>query len=916
MNFFSFFHSSPDLLFVFNEDGVIIESNRTAAEKLKYKPEELPGKSIYSFYPPERRKDTEMYLHEISGLKRSYCPIPMISKTGELLHVETSISRGIWNGKPAIFSLSKDVTERRLAEESAKKNEERYRILFENINDAVFVHEFTSEGLPGRFMEVNNIACERLGYTREELLQKSPGDIDSPEGHVVVPEMMKILEKDRHAVWQGVHVTKNGKQIPVEISNHLFTLEGKPVVLATVHDITDRKKTEDLLKRSEEKYRKIFENIQDIFYQADTDGRIVEISPSIERYSGFKPEELIGTKVEEAYLNPEDRNILLKELVSKGEVQDYIVRLKTKMKNEVYVSANIHILYGTDGKPIGVEGSLRDVSERINAEERLKINEKLLIKQNEEYAALNQELRWRNEQMQMINKELQQASDIFTNIRTGLHIYHLEDPDDDSTLRMIGVNPAGETLTGISAKDLLGNTLNENFPGLREKGIEHEYANVVRTKVAKQFDELVYGDDRVVEGAFTFNAFPLPDNCVGISFENVTEQYKARQAIIESNRQLIEAKEKAEESDRLKSAFLANMSHEIRTPMNGIMGFSMMLADPLLPKETRDSYIKIVNSSCEQLLHIVNDIIEISKIEAGQIDVSESVFDLKILLDEVFTFYSPITREKGVKLEVDRAGCNLSQNSFVVSDRTKLRQILDNLLSNAVKFTLSGKIIMRCELKNGFIMFRVEDTGIGIEPELQNVIFERFRQVESTFTKNYGGTGLGLAITRAYVEKLGGKITVRSEFGRGSAFSFRLPYKPASEVSIGEVNVSRFRPLDLGMTILVVEDEEINWLYLNEILKNRVRVIRAVTGREAIEIVKLNGEINIILMDIKLPDINGLELTKIIKSINGKIKVIAQTAYALSGDRESVIAAGCSGYISKPVNRDELLNLILAYSNK
>jgi CheY-like chemotaxis protein len=199
---------------------------------------------------------------------------------------------------------------------------------------------------------------------------------------------------------------------------------------------------------------------------------------------------------------------------------------------------------------------------------------------------------------------------------------------------------------------------------------------------------------------------------------------------------------------------------------------------------------------------------------------------------------------------------------------------------------------------------------------LQSVIFERFRQVESTYTKTYGGTGLGLAITKAYVEKLGGSIKVHSVFGKGSKFSFVVPFKVATEVNIQKEKVSMFRPLDLGMTIMVVEDEEINWLYLNEILKNRVRVLRAVNGKEAIEIVGQNPGIDIILMDIKLPDINGLELTKIIKSMNDKVKIIAQTAYALSGDRESVIAAGCSGYISKPVNRDELLNLIIAYSNK
>ncbi len=895
---------------------MIIESNKTAAEKLQYEPDELVGKSIFSLHPPEFQKEAEVFLQEILSSKRSYCPIPLISRKGELIHVETNISQGTWDGKPAIFSLSKDLTEKRIAEESAKMNEERYKLLFENINDALFVHEMNPDGMPGRFLEVNEIASERLGYTKEELLTMGPLDLDAPESLDNVPVVMERLRRDRHIVWEGIHMTKAGVKIPVEISNHLFSLEGKSVILSTVRDITYRKETEDLLKKSEEKYRKIFENVQDIFYQADIDGRIVEISPSIERYSGYKPEELIGMKVDDVYLNPGDREELMKILAIKGEVEDYIVSLKSKYGKEISVSANIHILQGPDGKIMGVEGSLRDVSERLIAEERLRENEKLLRIQNEEYAALNQELRWRNDQILMINKELQQASDIFMNIRTGLHIYHMENIDDDSTLRMIGTNPAAERLTGIAAKDLLGNTLDENFPGLRAKGIPEAYANVVRTKNSIQFDELFYSDERVLEGAYTLNAFPLPDNCVGVSFENVIEQFKAREVIIESNRQLIEAKEKAEESDRLKSAFLANMSHEIRTPMNGIMGFSMMLADPQLPKETRESYLKIVNSSCEQLLHIVNDIIDISKIEAGQIELNESAFDLSILLNELVTFYSTTAREKGVKLEIDQHRCNLNSSSWIVSDRTKLRQIFDNLFSNALKFTPSGRIILRCELVNGDIKFEVEDTGIGIEPELQSIIFERFRQVESNYTKTYGGTGLGLAITKAYVEKLGGSIRVQSVFGKGSRFSFKLPYKAASEKTFQKEKVLKFRPLDLGMTIMVVEDEEINWLYLNEILKNRVRVLRAVNGKEAIELIKQNPGIDIILMDVKLPDINGLELTKIIKSMNENVKVIAQTAYALSGDRESVIAAGCSGYISKPVNRDELLNLIIAYSNK
>ncbi|MBK7625746.1 MAG: PAS domain S-box protein [Bacteroidales bacterium] len=733
-------------------------------------------------YQPERHEDVDRCLEENLTGKRSHCPLPLLSKKGELLYVETKLSHGIWNGSEVIFSVGKDITE--------------------------------------------------------------------------------------------------------------------------------KLKTEELLKRSEEKYRKIFENIQDIFYQSDLTGRITEISPSIERYSGYKPEELIGMKIEDVYLNPGDRGELLKVLSEKGEIEDYIVNLRTKDNRLVHVSANIHLLFDSEGKPTGVEGSLRDVSERIAAQEKLRESEQLLRKQNEEYAALNEELKKRNDEILRINKELQQASDIFMNIRTGLHIYHLENVDDDSTLRMIAVNPAAERLTGIAAGDVVGKTLDENFPGLRAKGIPADYANVVRTKISKQFEDITYGDNRVIDGAFSFNAFPLPDNCVGISFENVTEQVRASEAIIESNRQLKSAKEKAEESDRLKSAFLANMSHEIRTPMNGIVGFSVMLADPTLPKDTRDAYIKIVNSSCDQLLHIVNDIIDISRIEAGQIDLTESTFDLIELIDEVISFYELAAKEKGIGLIKEPIPEILSDNPLVRSDRTKIRQVLDNLLSNAVKFTHSGRISFRCSVPGDFILVEIEDTGIGIEKELQGVVFERFRQVETSFSRQYGGTGLGLSITKAYIEKMGGDLQLTSELGRGSVFSVRLPYKPVKNGEKTERRDLKRAELKKGITVLVVEDEEINWLYLNEILKKSVTTINAVNGKQAMDFIKKYPEISVVLMDIKLPDINGLELTGMMKELNSNLKIIAQTAFALAGDREKAFEAGCSGYITKPVDKEELLKLI------
>jgi len=912
-NLLSFFHSSPDLLFVFDSDGYILETNNTVTEKLKFTTQELKGKLIFTLHSPDDWEKAKKYLSEILAGNRSFCPLPLMAKDGELLYAETKISKGTWNGKDAIFSISKDVSEKKQAEETARKIEERYHVLFSNINDVVFVHEYTESGMPGKFFEVNEKACERLGYTREEFLNMTPKDIDAPEGYALVPEMMQKLERDKHVVWEGVHVTKKGVKIPVEISNHLFDMEGRPVILATVRDITERKKSEELLKKSEEKYRKIFENIQDVFYQSDLTGRIIEISPSIERYSGYKPEELIGMKIEDVYLNAGDRAEMLRMLSVKGEIQDFIIKLKAKDNREVLVSANIHLLYD-QGKPIALEGSLRDVTDRINSQEKLKESEYLLRKQNEEFAALNNELKKRNEQILLINKDLQQASDIFMNIRTGLHIYHLEDVEDDRTLRMIAVNPAAERLTGINSGEVIGKTLDENFPGLRAKGIPQDYANVVRTKISKQFEEVTYGDKRLVEGAFTFNAFPLPENCVGISFENITEQIKARESIIESNKQLKIAKEKAEESDKLKSSFLANMSHEIRTPMNGILGFSMMLSDPSLPEETRESYVKIVNSSCDQLLHIINDVIDISKIETGQTDLFVSSFSLYDLFDELISFYSPTANERGVNLSIKASEDTHPLNGGIIADRTKLRQVLDNLLSNAVKFTHSGEIVLRWGISDELIYVEIQDTGIGIPDDHKEIIFERFRQVDTSFSKNYGGTGLGLSISKAYIEKMGGKINVTSELGKGSTFSFTIPYEMSNETHFPSIGPNSKIKIKENIKILVVEDEEINWFYLYEILKKSTKPINAVSGAQAIELLKSNPDIEIVLMDIKLPDINGLELTKIIKSMNPEITVIAQTAFALSGDREKALEAGCSEYISKPVKKDALLELIATFS--
>ena len=373
------------------------------------------------------------------------------------------------------------------------------------------------------------------------------------------------------------------------------------------------------------------------------------------------------------------------------------------------------------------------------------------------------------------------------------------------------------------------------------------------------------------------------------------------------------AKDKAEESDRLKSAFLANMSHEIRTPMNGVLGFLELLKAQDLSDQTKSEYIDIVNKSGQRLLSTINDIIELSKIESGEILINKQEIDLKSFLSYYSGFFTPQASEKGLLLE---PGLNTSEKVKIFTDKSKLDSILTNLIKNAIKFTESGSI------KYGFtrddnddLKFYVQDTGPGIHPEKLNLIFERFRQGEVSLSRGYEGSGLGLSITKAYVEALGGKIWVVSEYGKGSCFYFTIPNMDKTRRTLIHVDKlptvkNKLLPGE-KLNLLIAEDDEVSYLYLKTILKSfDVNISRCSTGSDTVEFCRSNPEIHLILMDIKMPDMDGYTATKLIREFNTNVVIIAQTAFAFAEDKEKAIAAGCSDYLSKPISNTQLNALI------
>lgn len=373
------------------------------------------------------------------------------------------------------------------------------------------------------------------------------------------------------------------------------------------------------------------------------------------------------------------------------------------------------------------------------------------------------------------------------------------------------------------------------------------------------------------------------------------------------------AEQKAIESDRLKTAFLQNISHEIRTPMNSIIGFSDLLKDKETTDSERTEFLEMIGKSSDQLLNIINEVLDISLIETGNISITKKRVQLNNLMDELYLVFKPLINKDILFTEIKGLRDPLS---LILTDGIKVRQILNNLLENAIKFTEKGHISFGYALENDELKFFIEDTGIGIHSDFHQKIFERFHKVGPENVKLYEGVGLGLAICKGNVDLLKGKIWIESEPDKGSNFFFTIQYEPVyEEETIRIKQTDTIKDLS-NLTILVAEDDEINYQYIKEIFRDTgASLLHAVNGKEAVEICQNNNNIGLILIDIKMPVMNGYDAIKRIREFRPDIPIIAQTAYALSNEMLKAFNAGSNDYISKPFKKDNLLALVSKYQS-
>jgi PAS domain S-box-containing protein len=727
---------SPVSVIITNKQGDIEYVNPKFTRLTGYGSEEAIGKNprflkSKSTLPDEYKKLWET----ISSGGEWHGEFKNLKKNGEEYFELVSISP-ILNEKGQIthfLAVKEDITDRKRIENDLHK----FMLGIENSSDAIFVTDINGT------IEFINPAFEKIyGYPKSEVLGKTPRIIKSG---LMPPEVYKFfwdtLLRGDTLKGEIKNKSKDGKIIDIEGSNSpILDEKGKIIGFLSINrDITKRKEAEEALRLSEEKYRKIFQNVQDVFYQADLSGLIIDISPSIFRIMGYLPEELLGKPITLLYENSELRGNLLDSIEQKGAVLDYEIRVKTKSGEIKYVSLNAHKLFDSSGNQIGIEGSARDISERKQAE---------------------------------------------------------------------------------------------------------------------------------------------------------TE--------------LILAKEKAEESDRLKTAFLHNISHEIRTPMNAITGFTALLGEPDNSPETQAYYIETVQNSTNQLLSIICDIVDISSITANIIKKNITLVSLYTTTKSLLNQFRLRAAEQDVLLELHSG--HSANKIEIMTDSTKLKQVLSNLINNALKFTTKGKIEFGYDLKGEFVEFYVSDTGIGIEQEYYTKIFDPFYQIESSLFRQFEGTGLGLSICKAYVEHLGGKIWLTSEPGKGSFFYFTIPFCPSETKTLKDTQTDPIRSF-VPKTILVVEDDENNLKLIESIFKNlNSKLLHAVNGEEAVEICKSQKNIDLVLMDINMPVMNGFQAAMEIKKINPDIIIIAQTAYY--DDKQKALDSGCSDHISKPFTKELLLGMI------
>lgn len=875
-------------------DGKILYVNPAWLKTLEYTKEEVKELFLTNVIHPDNMEDYKIISQKIDkGEQIDHLEGAFITKTGKKIYIEGSIVCYLKEGIPySTLGIFRNITQRKIADE-------KQAILATIVNysdDAIISTTFD-----GTVKSWNRAAEKLFGYTGDEIIGKSVFIMSPPQRANEDPQ---LLEKIKSGIFIEHYETesqkKDGTIIPVEVSlSPIKDRSGNIIgVSKIVHDITKRKKTEEELKQKNYFLNAVLENIPAmIFMKNAKDLRYIFFSKAVEESLGHRKDELIGKNAYDLFPKEQadsftfqDRDVLKQKEIF--EIPEELVDTKNGKR---WLHTRKIAIYDESADPIYLLGVSMDITERKKSEDKFKgllesTPDGILIVDSKGIIQLvNSQTGniFGYKKDEIIGKDL----DILIPARfKGSHGQHFKAFFSHPRIRLMGDR---------SGVDLFG---------LRKDGTEFPI-------------EISLGPIETSEGIL-----------VSAVIRDITEQKKSSALAIslaeEKTKAELEAK-KAKEANQFKDRFLANMSHEIRTPMNAIIGFSDILANKNLGVVEKE-YVATIKQAGENLLNIINDILDISKIEARMMSFEEHPFCLKDILKSVHSMLKIKAKEKHLELTFI---CDDDVPDNLLGDSKRLSQIIINIVGNAIKFTNKGKVQVNVkahdlEGENTVIEFYVKDTGIGIQKDKLEHVFDRFWQADSNVTRKYGGTGLGLNIAKQLVDLQGGAMFVKSEFNVGSVFSFWIPYKKTNEILSAAVTKNeKFMMEDLkNLNMLMVEDNLLNVKLISSLFsENNLKLQVVENGKACIDKLKeyqnsanvwnenetTLGGFDIILMDIEMPIMNGYETAMYIRNeMKSNIPIIAMTANAMAGEREKCLRMGMNDYISKPVNANLLFEKI------
>ncbi len=713
------------------------------------------------------------------------------------------------------------------------------------------------------------------------------------------------------------------------------------VLVRTIQHSIQRNKTETALIQSENKYKLLFDDDLTGNIITSATGVILLCNPAMAKMLGFDSvSDLMKLNITAFYRDPSDREEMLKLVREKKRITEYEQELVCHNGKIIWIIENMVGEFDANDKLIRLKGYMFNITQRKIAEQRQNLTNRIL-------AILNRSNEWQ-QLIKDILVEIKQFTGfdaVGIRMKKGQDYPYFEtngftpefvemenylcsmDSQDNRNCQLDG-KPHLECLCGI----VISGCANSSFPGFTKGGSFWSNNTTSFHKTSPDSNLQMLTRKRCnAEGYESVALIPLKseNETIGLLqlndkrpdrftsdllhfFEDIGASIAIAFKNMQAAEELIKAKEKAEESDRLKTAFLANMSHEIRTPMNGILGFAELLKEPGLSGEEQQEYISVIEKSGDRMLNIINDIICISMVESGQMEVQIAETNVIEQINYVFTFLKPEADLRGLQLRIERMPA--IAEARMKTDREKLYAILTKIIGNAIKYTPQGTISIGCTRQGTNFEFYVKDTGIGIAPDRQKAIFERFVQADIEDRNARQGAGLGLSIAKSYVEMLGGKIRLQSHPGMGSTFTFTLPDDAlATSRTAKETQVQKIKrvPSAKKIKILIVDDDESSMLLLQITLESpRHQLLYADNGIEAIEMCRRMPDIDLVLMDIRMPEMDGYEATRQIRLFNQEVMVVAQTAHTLASDREKALASGCNAFLKKPVRKHQLLSLL------